>query len=393
MASTAIRLTAVAMVLFIITVQADTKNEDQNLLSTVSNRLIPKLFKHIGGTKEENVVFSSVGLVQNLAVVSILTNHSGVTSDLLHVLGLHEAKQLEELRHELKQVLSKFETEVRTESAFEGENTTEATGLFNYLHVNPEHKLRDELMNRLTNELRTNLTYDTSLEEGTFSVSVDTGVLSAWRERESLVVFTLLQYATEEQFTLHNGSTRTVPLVPHIGMLGTRQHPNFTLVRLPLQAASTHLVLLLPHSSEEFGRLVDAMPDVENLTDSGDHREEITLWIPQMLAISSLELNPTLHKLGGEQLFKADFSAVTKSDEPLVLSGISQKSFFSTSFTSVKSITESEARFGMKRNRREIEKRSITFNKPFLFFIERTDLRLVLTAGCINDPTQFPTQA
>jgi hypothetical protein len=72
-------------------------------------------------------------------------------------------------------------------------------------------------------------------EEGTFSVSVDTGVLSAWRERESLLLFTLLQYAGEEPFTLHNGSSRAAPLVPHVGVLGTRQHPNFTLVRVPLR--------------------------------------------------------------------------------------------------------------------------------------------------------------
>lgn len=63
------------------------------------------------------------------------------------------------------------------------------------------------------------------------------------------------------------------------------------------QAEHTNLVLVLPHSAAEFALLVDAMPDVAVLTEPGEHREDVALWIPQMLAVSSLELRPVLNKV------------------------------------------------------------------------------------------------
>ena len=74
-----------------------------------------------------------------------------------------------------------------------------------------------------------------STEAGLFSASADTGVLSHWREREALAVFTVLQHSAAAPFKLNNGTERIAPLVPHIGRFEAREHPHFSLVKLPLQ--------------------------------------------------------------------------------------------------------------------------------------------------------------
>jgi hypothetical protein len=62
--------------------------------------------------KTDNIVFSSIGLVQNLAVVSDLTSNADVMKETTKFLNLESPADIDRLREDFHKLLSKFELEV-----------------------------------------------------------------------------------------------------------------------------------------------------------------------------------------------------------------------------------------------------------------------------------------
>uniref|UniRef100_A0A1B6I405 Serpin domain-containing protein n=1 Tax=Homalodisca liturata TaxID=320908 RepID=A0A1B6I405_9HEMI len=265
----------------------------------------------------------------------------------------------------------------------------EAAGTYNKITMLTAHDFPEQYYNILTDSYRANVSVGSTplnTSDHVVLLQSDSGVMSHWKDFHQLAVFTYLSHEAAAPFTLAEGDTVTVPLVPQVGLFRTgRLHRlNCHAVQLPLQSRRVYLILLLPDTPDGVAQVVSSLPK-EKLLQMVKSLPlvETHVSLPQLAILTSdLDLGPFVRQLGVRQLF---------TDSHNYVRSIKQNAYFSTSFVAVNSVgsVTTQLELGSSgRSKRDVNK--VVFDRPFLFFLVHAPSDAVLLAGAVQNPTQVP---
>lgn len=253
------------------------------------------------------------------------------------------------------------------------------------------HALPKPYYDILTDYYRANVSYSSdpmdNATEQILDLQSDSGVMSHWKDYHKLAVYTYLSHQAAAPFSLSDGRTVHVPMIPQVGVfrIGRLHRLNCIAIQLPLETRRVYLVLLMPDTPEGIDEMLVSLPKEKllQMINSLPLKEtEVTL--PQLAILSSnLDFGPFLRQLGIRQLFTNSNSYVRS---------IKQNAYFSTSFVAVNSVGSFTAQLDLKptTSRPKREASTLTIDKPFLFFLIHQQSEVILLSGAVQNPTQVP---
>uniref|UniRef100_A0A1V1FVF5 Putative serine protease 61 n=1 Tax=Reticulitermes speratus TaxID=60591 RepID=A0A1V1FVF5_9NEOP len=361
------------------------------LVTELSNSLVPKLFQALAPGRE-NLVFSPFGLTTNVAMLLEAAN-GNTAKEILKALNM-SPESLPDLRTGFKVYCDTFEAAAEN---------PEAAGSFNTALMVSSQSLLPSYKAILSKFYRANITetprFDnfTGVHPAAVSLELrsDSGVMSHWKDYDQLAAFSFLSHETAAPFHRTSTDTIPVPMVPQVGEFraGRVHQLNAHAVELPLQVGTVTLLLLVPDSADNLDELLVKLPAVslQQLVQEWLPYSETSVSLPQLTIISSaINVTPFLRQLGIRSIFNAtsgDLSAATVAPAVHVKS-VTQDAFFSVSFTSVNSVGSASTNLVPKRLKRAAT--NLVVDRPFLFFVLHRDTQLVLLAGKVQNPTQVP---
>lgn len=345
---------------------------------TFTNRIIPNIL-HALSFDHENVVFSPFGLSSSLAMVLEGLDNK-LAADMIETLHLEGSNLKQTLRVGFKSLLEEFEKE---------KDASDSAGSYNSAYVQSTVPLVPEYKTILENFYKSTFLHNKTSANSTdlvLQLHSDTGVMSHWKDFDKLVVYTYLTHQPSASFITSNGTTIEVPMIPQVGTFraGYINKLSSQAVELFLETKRASLFLIMPDYRgaikevlakllrEDLASLPASLPLIET---------EVTF--PQFVVLNNnLDLSKTLQKLGLRGIFK-----------PGPVKSITQNAYFATSFVSVNSIGSTNTtlykKLTQKRKRREASN-TLTFNRPFLFFLLHKPTGVTLLAGIVQSPSQVP---
>ncbi|PSN41682.1 hypothetical protein C0J52_07698 [Blattella germanica] len=357
------------------------------LVTDLSNHLVPKLFQALAPGRE-NLVFAPFGLATNIAML-LEGAHGDTAKEILKALNL-SPKSLDNMRTGFKAYCETFE---------------EVGGSFNMALMLASQPLLSSYRQTLNRFYRANITVTSTFQNFTgiapdnvsLELRSDSGVMSHWQDYERLASFSFLSHQDAAPFHRTPSEVVTVPMIPQVGVFRASRLEQLSAyaVELPLEVRTVSLLLLVPDSADNLDELLVKLSKVslQQLVQEWLPETEFSVSLPQFTIVSSsIDLTPFLRQLGIRSVFNAssaNLSSASKSPSVYVKS-VTQDAYFSTSFVAVNSVGAVSSNLVPKRTRSKRDASSLTVDRPFLFFLLHRDTQLVLLAGKVQNPTQVP---
>ncbi|XP_046388673.1 serpin B11-like isoform X2 [Ischnura elegans] len=355
----------------------------------ISNGFMAELFQAFN-EDHENLVFSPFGFASNIFM--LLEGSSGETASEIENAFHFNNESLGNMRSGFAYYYDIFE---------ENKGDSEAAGSYNKIVVEKDILLRPLYKDLMTLIYRANITETPGNGSG-LELHSDVGILSHWRDFERLPVYVFLSHETAAPFYLSKSESSSseneiyVPMIPQVGVFrnGYDKKMKCSIVELLFEAKSVSLLLLIPDETEGLKSIIENLPSLSipfllnTLTQS-----EVEVSMPQVAFVNQmLDFSPILKKRGIGKAFDpeiADFSQAS-SGKSLYLKSLTQSSYFTSSFSSIKSVAEGLPKLKPKELRRKRNTNRLSANHPFLFFIIFRETGLILLAGKVESPTQTP---
>ncbi|XP_071453467.1 serpin B8-like [Hetaerina americana] len=355
-----------------------------------SNGFTVELFQVLN-EEHENLVFSPFGFASNIFM--LLEGASGETATQIQETFQFNNESLGKMRNGFAYYYDIFEA---------NKKDSEAAGSYNKIVVKKDVLLLPEYKDLMTMIYRANITEASDNRTG-LELHSDVGILSHWQDYERLPVYVFLSHETAAPFYLRTSSGSStsrkeilVPMIPQVGVFrnGYDEKLGCSAVELLFEAKTVSLLLLIPDQPDGVHSVIEKLPRVsipyllESLTES-----EVEVSMPQVAFVNPmLDFTPFLKKKGIKKAFDpetADFSQAS-SERELYLKSLTQSSYFTSSFSSIKSVAEGLPKLGPKELRRKRNINRLSANHPFLFFVIFRETGLILLAGKVESPTQTP---
>jgi serpin B len=188
---------------------------------------------------------------------------------------------------------------------------------------------------------------------------------------------------TDASFTTQAGTTVTAPMMHASLQLPYGAGADYAALELPYDGSELSMVLVLPNDLDTFEASLDATRMAEVLGSLGTHIVDTRM--PRFKFESKFSLVEPLEQLGMGIAFTdaADFSGINGTGG-LLISDVIHQSFISVNEAG----TEAAAATAVIVGETSLpQPASITFDKPFLFFIRDIATKSVLFVGRVSDPT------
>jgi serpin B len=190
---------------------------------------------------------------------------------------------------------------------------------------------------------------------------------------------------TNEPFTLQNGKIIHVPTMMQETTLGYLSNKLFTAVELPYGNRKFSMVLMLPDKGKTVQDIENALSQKTwNQWATGLNEQEIMyIHLPKFKFDFEKTLNDALSKLGLGIAFtgSANFSKINPK-VPLNISVVKQKTFVEVNELG----TEAAAATAVIMKTTAIYRKTISFNRPFLFAIKENTTNTILFIGRVMNP-------
>lgn len=188
-------------------------------------------------------------------------------------------------------------------------------------------------------------------------------------------------------FTLTDGSTKTVPMMHQTDSFGYFAGQGYQAVNLPYSDGSTSMLILMPAagSLDQFESNLTA--DVLQKTIDGLSTAEVRLSMPRFKIESSFDLGSTLTQLGMDAAFdpqKADFSAMDGSHD-LSISSVVHKAYVNVDEEGTEAAAATGVIVGVTSMPMQ-EIVELNLDHPFVFFIMDNLNGAVLFMGRVANP-------
>ncbi|VVC43312.1 Serpin domain,Serpin, conserved site [Cinara cedri] len=369
-----------------------------------SNSLVPPLFKHYSGGRE-NLVLAPFGVATNVAMM--LEGLQGRAADEITTLFRLQAKDVrQQLRRGFKII---FDT-------FGDDSDGDFAGSYNKASVTSSRVMPSSYINKLSKYYRANVTTMRTENFNNTSNDIlelrsDTGIISHWKDYQKLATYTYLSYQSSAPFTRADGSIVYVPMIPQTGMFKIGYVPQLKCLaaELMFETDKVSMLIMMPDDVAGSDTMVDRLSK-ENFLDIVDSLgyQDSEVLLPQLAAFTdALDLEPFFRKLGIKNVFdpqmvignnRASNNTIThttnKSPPTITLVSMKQNAYFSMSFITINSVGSAGTKLGIRPFAQK-QKRSISakvvFNKPFVFFVFNKTTGLIMLAGKITNPTQVPS--
>ncbi|MGB0386002.1 MAG: serpin family protein [Ardenticatenaceae bacterium] len=189
----------------------------------------------------------------------------------------------------------------------------------------------------------------------------------------------------DDQFTLLDGSTVTVPMMSQTGFFGYAQADGYQAVALPYRGADMAMLVLLPQA----GRFdeIEAAFSSDNLTTISDQLtpQNVRLFVPKFTFESKFNLSDTLAKMGMPVAFsdQADFSGMT-GNRDLLISNVLHKAFVAVDEAGTEAAAATSV--GMTLSSAPVDPALMRLDRPFLFLIRDNRTGTILFVGRVLNP-------
>ncbi|XP_046429063.1 antichymotrypsin-2-like isoform X3 [Neodiprion fabricii] len=156
-------------------------------------------------------------------------------------------------------------------------------------------------------------------------------------------------------------------------------------IEIPYEGKELSMIIIRPNQIDGLKRIQDNLHTV-NLTDhlKRSYSNEVMLYLPKFKIETTLDLKPSLEKMGMSEMFQngADFSGM--ADAPLKISKVIQKAFIEVNEEG----SEAAAVTGLSGRRSfDISKKTtvLNVNRPFILFLRQAET-VPIIAGQVRDP-------
>mmetsp|Transcript_31782 Transcript_31782/g.79728 ORF Transcript_31782/g.79728 Transcript_31782/m.79728 type:complete len:461 (-) Transcript_31782:520-1902(-) len=386
-------------------------------LSSAHNRFALKLLKLLSTkSSNENILFSPFSIYNALALVSAGARGETET-EIMHVLGFDHLQYTPADRVLLHAVFRDFLLEQMRDGRFDlytGVAVEKSYGLHDdfrrfaseyyaaevlpvdFVHeFSRERNRLNELVEKHTKGKIRDLIPPSAISSATVAV-----VLNALYFQSAWATPFAPAYTKSMDFHLFDDSVAVVSgMFMDTGKFYFANTPHLQAVELPFEGKRTSVLFLLPrkHGEQAFSELinefsVDGATALQQVV-SEMKRVPVTVTLPSFTLEQQCNLNQMLTKLGMGRAFSkaAEFPALVRSRDPLVISSVDHKAFLRVTEAGVEAAAATSVSIAARSMPIEKVQPHINLNRPFLFLLRDVDSGCVFFAGAMIRPLSTAT--
>jgi serine protease inhibitor len=193
----------------------------------------------------------------------------------------------------------------------------------------------------------------------------------------------------DSKFKLANGKTKKTPFMNWKGGLSYFENDMYKMVNLPYKGEKQSMVVILPHKTDDLGKLESLVNNETFEQLYYDYRPEVVLSLPKFKMTLPLTLNKYLLDLGIKDAFTsiADFSKMTFSND-LYISSVVHKAFIEIDEEGTEAAAATAVVVNVSDSEQNFPPKPMEFiaDHPFLFYIVDNETKAILFMGRIMEP-------